>query len=311
MATLYVEGRAVPASPSERAAASVVYFLVTDNFFPTMKTPILRGRDFSARDTGSAPWVAIINETLANRFWPGENPIGKRFTVDALSGERPREVVGVVRDVPLKYVSDGPPQPVAYTPYLQQPERYMGVNTGMFGQMTFFVRSDTNPTILASAARAAIAEMDPERPLAKVQTLSEFVGESLRTRRYYVSALGVFAFMATCLAAVGVYGVMTLSVSQRTREIGIRMAMGASARDIVKLVGGSALRLIAWGLVLGFYGSLALTRLLEAQLWGITSTDLATFAVVTALLAAVSMAAWFIPARRAMRVNPTEALRMD
>jgi ABC-type antimicrobial peptide transport system permease subunit len=117
--------------------------------------------------------------------------------------------------------------------------------------------------------------------------------------------------MATVLAAVGVYGVMTLSISQRTPEIGIRIAMGATSRDILKLVGGSALRLVALGLAFGFLGSLALTRLLEAQLWGITPTDLSTFAGVTALLAAVSMAAWFIPARRAMRVDPAEALRLD
>ena len=314
MATVLVDGRAVPATAVDRAAAMVVHFLVTENFFATMRTPILRGRDFNAGDTEAAPWVAMINETMANRFWPGEDPIGKHFTVDAISGERRREVIGVVRDVHLRYIREGPTQAVAYTPFLQQPERYQGVNAGMFGQMTFFVRSDpsnTDASALISAARATIAEVDSDRPLANVKTMSEFVGDGMQNRRYYASALSVFAFMATLLAAVGVYGVMTFSVSQRTREIGIRMAMGASARDIVKLIGGRGFRLVAVGLIFGFLGSLSLTGLMEAQLWGVSSTDLATFAGFTALLAGISIAACFIPARRAMRVNPTEALRMD
>jgi putative ABC transport system permease protein len=310
-ATLHIDGRPVPSSTSERAAATVVYFLVTNNFFPTMKTPIVRGRDFNANDTGSAPWVAVINEAMAKRFWPHEDPIGKRFTPDAISGERPREVIGVVRDVPLRYVSNGPPEAVAYTPYLQQPERYQGFNSGMFGQMTFFVRSSTDPFRLAAAARAAVAEVDPERPLARVQTMSEFIGESVETRRYYVSTLSVFALMATLLAAVGVYGVMSSSVSQRTREIGIRVAIGAGKGDIIKLVGGNALRLVAIGITFGLLASLVLTRLIAGQLRGITATDPPTVVGVTVLLLVVAMVAWLIPARRAMRVNPTEALRTD
>ena len=180
--------------------------------------------------------------------------------------------------------------------------------------MTFFIRggpSNTDPLGLVSAARAAVAEVDPDRPLANVKTLSEFVDDRMQNRRYYASALSVFALMATVLAAVGVYGVMTFSVSQRTREIGIRMAMGANARDIVKLVGGRALWLITIGLLFGFLGSLGLTRLIAGQLWGITSTDPATFAFVTALLIGISIAACFFPARRAVRVNPNEALRLD
>jgi predicted permease len=309
-ATLLVEGRPLPETAAERTQASMTYFLVTDNFFETMRTPIVRGRDFGPQDTAAAPWVAVINETAAKRLWPDEDPIGKRFTVDAMSGERSREVIGVVRDVPLRYVNDGSRQAVAYTSYLQQPERYQGVNTGMFGQMTFLVRG-ADLVSLATAARAAVAEVDPARPLANIQTLSDFVEESLRTRRYYVSALSVFAFMATVLAAVGVYGVMTFSVSQRTREIGIRMAMGASKRDIIQLVGGSALRLVAIGLAFGFLGSLVLARLLAGQLWGVSSTDPATFIGVTVLLLAVAMAAWSIPARKAIRLEPTEALRTE
>jgi putative ABC transport system permease protein len=310
-ATLQIDARPVPESPSERADANVFYFMVTDNFFETMKTPLLRGRDFDPRDSRSSPWVAVINETMAHRFWPGEDPIGKHFTVDAAFGERPREVIGIVRDVALQYIRNGPPQPVAYTLYLQQPERWEGSNANMFGQMTFFVRSNQDPSSLALAARRAVAEIDPNHPLASIQSMAQFVGDGVRTRGYYASALAAFAFMATLLAAVGVYGVMSSSVSQRTREIGIRMAMGATARDIVALVGARAFRLVAIGLISGFFGALVLTRLLEAQLWGVTSTDPATFAAVMALLTGVSLAACFIPARRAMRVDPAEALRMD
>jgi ABC-type antimicrobial peptide transport system permease subunit len=144
-----------------------------------------------------------------------------------------------------------------------------------------------------------------------MQTMTEFVAEGLRTRRYYASALGVFAFMATVLAAVGVYGVMTSSVEQRTREIGIHIAMGAQATDIVRLVGSRALWLVGIGLSAGVVASLVFTRLLETQLWGVSATDPATFAVITVLLIAVSSAACFVPARRAMRVDVTEALRTD
>ena len=305
-ATLLVNGQAAPANPS------VTYFLVTEGFFATMRTPITRGRDFDSRDTPSAPWVAVINETLASRFWPGEDPLGKRFTVDAVSGEHEREVIGVIRDVPLQYIrTPGSPQPVAYTLYRQQPDRYEGLNAGMFGEMRFLIRSDGDPMSLVTAVRQAVAEVDPDRPPAEFQTLTQFVGPGMRTRQFYVSILSVFAIMATLLAAIGIYGVMTVSVSQRTREIGIRMAVGARATNIVAAVGGQTLPWVLAGVLFGVLGSLFLTRLLDAQLWGITPTDPATFIIVTTLMVAVSAVACFIPARRAMRVDPTVALRTE
>jgi putative ABC transport system permease protein len=310
-AVVLADGKPLPASTSERENATVFYFLVTDNFFDTLKARIARGRDFSATDTRGAPWVAVINETMANHFWPGEDPIGKRFTIDAAAGEQPREVIGVVRDVALQYIRTGPAQPAAYTPYLQQPDHYRGQNANMFGQMTFFIRSPHEPSVVASAAREAVEEVDPRQPRATVQMLTDFLGGGIRTRGFYASALGVFALMATLMAAFGVYGVMSSSVSQRKREIGIHMAMGASARDIVRIVGGRAARLVAIGLFFGFLGSLVLAQSLRADVWGITSTDPATFAVVILFLTLVSSVACFIPARRAMRVDPTEALRVD
>jgi len=310
-AFLQIEGRPVPASTSERSAATVVYYFVTDNFFKTMKTPIQRGRDFSEEDKPSTPWVAVINETMAQRFWPGEDPVGKHFTVDAAAGEKPREVIGVVRDVALQYVRSGPPRPVAYSLYVQQSDQYDGFNGANFGFMTFLVRTHQDPANLELAARRAAAEVDSERPLANFRTMTEFVGGDIVRMRYNTTALTVFALMATLLASVGVYGVVSSSVSQRSREIGIRIAMGARTRDIIKLVSITTLALVAAGLFAGTLGALALTRLLRNQLWGIGATDPATFIAVIALLSGVSLAACLIPARRATRVNPTQVLRMD
>jgi putative ABC transport system permease protein len=310
-ATLQIEGRPAPASASERPEANVIYFFVTDNFFETMKTSIQRGRDFNEKDGPASPWVAVVNETLAQRFWPGQDPIGKQFTVDAAAGERPREVIGVVRDVALQYVRSGPPRPVAYALFVQQSDRYDGFNGANFGHITFLVRSRQDPARLELAARQAVAEVDPERPLSNFRTMTEFAGGDVERMRYNTSALTVFALMATLLASIGVYGVVSTSVSQRTREIGIRLAMGARERDIIKLVSTQTLALVATGLLSGTLVSLGLTRLLRAQLWGIGATDPATFVAMIALLTGVSLAACFVPARRATRVDTAEALRTD
>ncbi len=297
------------ATLEDHHALSAAYFLVTPNFFATLKTPLIRGRDFDDRDTLSRPWVAVINETTARRFWPGQDPIGKRFTLDVVPEEQPREVIGVVRDIPTQS-QDPDPAPVIYASYLQQPARYRGPFGNMFGQMTFVLRTG-NPLALLAEARRAVAEVDPDRPLANIATMQRQFGGFMRERGYYVLVLGVFAFAATLLAAIGIYGVMAYSVAQRTHEIGIRMALGASAREVVKLVGRRALLLISAGLVLGLAGSLALTRLIASQLWGVTPTDPATFAAVSLLLAVVALLACFVPARRAIRVDPTVALRSE
>jgi len=291
-----------------RHALSVAYFLVTPNFFATMNAPLVRGRDFSDLDTASAPWVAIVNESTARRFWPGADPIGKRFTFDVVPEERPREVVGVVRDIPIRSRQTGP-EPVIYASYLQQPSRYRNPWANMFGQMTFVLRSSADPMSLVPAARRAVAQIDPNRPLANVATVEQYLGE--RRFRYYVLVLGVFALAATGLAAIGVYGVMAYAVAQRTHEIGIRMALGASASEVVNLVGRRAVWLISTGVVLGLAGSLALTRLIASQLWGVTPTDPATFAGVSLLLALVALLACVVPTRRALAVDPTFALRSD
>jgi putative ABC transport system permease protein len=305
-----IEDQPMPQSAEDRNAFRAVYFLITPNFFATMKTRLVEGRDLSDFDTESGTWVAIINESMARRFWPGEDPIGKRLTLSVVSGERPREIVGVVRDIPTRR-DRADPLPAIYASYLQQSPAYRGPFANMFGQMTFLLRTARDPMSLAPAARSAVADVDPDRAITRIQTMEQYWGGGMRDKRILAAVLGVFAFVATALAAIGIYGVMAYSVAQRTREIGIRMALGASPGKVLALVGGRAAILIALGLLLGLAGAVALSQLIASQLWGIQPTDPATFTGVSLLLIAVALLACFVPARRAIRVDPTEALRTE
>src|SRR5262249_32567097 len=159
----------IPMDGATRSALTAVHFLVTPNFFHTMRAPILRGRDFDWQDVATSQWVAIVNEAMARRFWPGEGPIGKRFVLDAMRGDRPREVVGVVRDMSLRYVERSF-QPVVYTLHFQQEDVFRGFNGNAFGQMTFFVRTSSDPLSVLPAVRQAVAEIDPDRPIANITT---------------------------------------------------------------------------------------------------------------------------------------------
>jgi putative ABC transport system permease protein len=305
-----IEDKPMPENAADRNAFRAVYFLITPNFFTTMNTRLVRGRDLNDFDTASASWVAIINESMARRFWPGEDPIGKRLTLGVVSGERPREIVGVVRDIPVRR-DRAEPQPVIYTSYLQQSPDYRGPFANMFGQMTFLLRTSGDPLSLVPAARSAVADVDPDHAITRIQVMEQYWGGGLRDKRILASVLGTFAFVATVLAAIGIYGVMAYSVAQRTREIGIRMALGAGPRKVLMLIGGRAIILISIGVVFGLAGSVALSRLIASQLWGIEPTDPATFTGVSLLLVAVALVASFVPARRAIRVDPTEALRTE
>jgi len=288
---------------------SATYFLATPGIFHTLRTPIVSGRDFTTRDTAAAPWVAVVNETAARRFWPGQDPIGKRLTLDTVPEEQPREVVGVVRDIPTRHAES--PQPVIYASYLQQPSRYRAPWAGLFGQMLFMIRPTGDPLAIVPAAQKAIAEIEPERPLANVSTIRSHLRAGTGQFRSYVWLVSVFAAVATLLAAIGTYGVMAYTVDQRTREIGIRRALGAGRREIVALVGRRAIVFVAAGLVWGLAGALVLTRLIRSQLWGVTPTDPVTFAGVSVMLVAIALLACVIPARRALSVNPTIALRNE
>ena len=297
------------AARMDREPPRAAYFLVTPNFFRTMRTDFVRGRDVNDSDTAARPWVAIVNETAARRFWPGEDPIGRRLTIDVVPDERPREVIGVVRDIPTRH-GEVEPQPVIYTSYLQQPSRYGGAFGTMFGQMTFVVRHATDPLSLVPAVRSAVAAIE-SRPIANVMTAEQRRAFGTDRLRYNLFLFGVLACTAALLAAVGIYGLLAYSVNQRTREIGIRKALGASPRAIVLFIASYVLALVSSGLALGIAGALGLTRLIASQLWGVTPTDPSTYAVVSMLLLTIALAACLGPMRRAIAVDPTVALRTE
>ena len=294
---------------SDREALSAAYFLVTPDFFTSIKAQLVDGRDFSESDTGASRWVVIVNESAARRFWPGQRAVGRGLRLSSVPDERPREVIAVVRDIPL--TRQGDLRPVIYASYLQQPSNHPQPGVAMFGQMTFMVRTAGDPLSLLPAARRAIAQIDPDRPLSNVGTMEQQLGRVVPQRGYFAFAVTVFALVAMLLAGIGIYGVVSYSVAERTREIGIRIALGASRREVIQLVAGRALFVIALGLSVGLAGALMLTQLLQSQLWGVTPTDRSTFAAAIAVLVAAAVAACVFPLRRALGVNPTVALRYE
>jgi putative ABC transport system permease protein len=301
-----IEGRATPDTQPPNA----IYYPVTPGFFRTMKIAMLRGRDFTMHDTAGSQWVAVINETMAKRYWPDEDPIGKHISIDLSPDDQPREIIAVVRDMPVN-----PQQvrqdPVMFVPFFQAASRSIGPYRGFRMQLTFLLRTQGDPMRVLSAARRAVAEVAPNYPLANPKTEEEQVALQIQYPRYYSMLLGLFASVATILAAVGIYGVMAFVVEQRTREIGIRMALGAGGWEVLVLMVRQAAWLIVGGLALGLGGALALTRYLSSELWEVQATDPATFAGVTLLLIAVAVLACLVPTRRAVRVDPTVALRYE
>jgi putative ABC transport system permease protein len=293
----------------ERRTLTAAYFLVTPDFFTAIRSPRVRGRDFTEQDTNGAEWVAIINESAARRFWPTSDPLGQTFTILNSPEERPRKVVGIVPDIPLTL--EGEYRPVIYTSYLQQPSMHPAIGANTVGQMVFMMRSTGDPASLLPAARRVISDVDSERPLASVATMEQRMRFVLPQRGYLMFAITTFALTATLLAAIGIYGVMAYSVTQRIREIGIRVALGAGAHEVIALVGRRTIWIVMLGLGVGLAGALAATQLLQSQLWGVTPTDPATFGLVSVLFGVVSSIAAFFPLRRALSVNPTVALRCE
>jgi putative ABC transport system permease protein len=274
---------------------------VTPAFFRTMGIPHLSGRDFAASDSLDAPRVAVISETLARRHFPGENPIGRRISVAiGQPGGGPWVIVGVVGGIKMTSL-EGEIRPAVYMPHTQLP----------FGLMTFVVRTEQDPLSLVSTVRRAVQAIDPELPLADVMTMEEVVDATLARPRTVAVLLTAFAIMALVLAGVGVYGVMAYSVAQRTQEIGVRMALGATPQAVFRMVLGQALRLITMGVVAGLMAAAGLTRLLETLLYETEPLDVATFAGTVIVLIAVATLASYVPARRGTRVAPVEALRAE
>jgi len=286
------------------------FYPVTPNFFNTMKIRLLQGRDFTDRDTVHAPWVAIVNETMARRFFPNEDPIGKRIRVDLSEEDQLREIIAVARDIPASHPQTKQ-DPAIFVPFVQAGAHSVGPHTGLHLQMTFLMRTAGEPMNALPAVRRAVEEVDRDQPLIDPRTEDSYLADQAQYPRYYSMLLGLFAAVATGLAAVGIYGVMAYAVEQRTREIGIRMALGAGGWDVLKLIFRQALVVIAGGVAVGIAGATALTRFISSEIWEVKTTDPGTFAGLTVLLMAIAIFACVAPTRRAVQVDPTNALRHE
>src|SRR5216683_2766012 len=273
--------------------------IVSNNYFDVMKIPLRSGRYFSHRDTKDSPHVAVINETLARRYWPQEDPKGRFIEMSAFGAGR-CEIVGVVADIRQANLSDEPASGI-YLPYTQEPMPWQ----------TLLVRTKNDPMSLVPLIRGEVAGLDSQQPIARIATLDQLMESSTAQPRFRAALLGGFACVALLLAAIGVYGMMAYAVSRRTREIGIRIALGARRGNMLKLIFGQSMTLTLLGVVLGLAGAFAVMRLMNSLLFGVTSTDPFIFTAVTVLLCGVALLASYIPARRAARVDPIVALRCE
>jgi len=274
---------------------------VSHDYFRTLGIPLIRGRWFDNRDTADSPRVTVISETMARRYFLNEDPIGRRLKHGgrALTNTY-MEIIGVVGDVKYQGL-DGESEPVYYEVSSQVPARPMWV----------LVRTHGDAQSVISAVRKEIRELDPDVPVARVGTMAEALSESVSLPRFRALLMAIFAATALLLAAIGIYGVIAYSVTQRTQEIGVRMALGATAASVLRLVVGQGSRLALLGIALGLAGALGLSRVLKTMLFGVTSTDPLTFAAVIVILGTVTILASLVPAFRAARVDPVIALRHE
>jgi predicted permease len=281
---------------------------VRENFFEVMEIPLLAGRAFNSSDDATSARVVVVNQTFANKYFPNENPIGKRFTFDPKKPDD-IEIVGLVKDAKYTRQRDDIP-PTVYSNWRQDLRSMSGA--------TFEVRTAGDPNASIAAIRKAMSEVDGNLPLNNIKTQVQQADETLRMERLFAKLLSLFGLLAQQLASIGLYGVMAYSVSQRTNEIGIRMALGADRRDVLMMILRQGMTLTVFGVMLGLAGAYVLTRYLESKmnltnsmLYGVNPSDPATYGAIAVLLTLVAFLACFIPARRATRVDPMVALRVE
>jgi putative ABC transport system permease protein len=289
-----IQGRPAPPPGQEPLA---IFNSIGGDYFGAMGIPLVRGRKFSAaEDRPESPPVAIINQAVARAHWPDKNPVGETL----LNGKTPLRIVGVVGDVRNAGLSK-PSEPEVYLPQTQRPRRGVAM----------VVRTTSDPALLVGGVRRAIREIDPSLPISRIETMEQVLSDSVTTQRFLALLLGVFSVIAMILAGVGIYGVLSFITSQRTREVGIRLAMGANQRDILFLIVGQGVAVALTGVVLGLAASLLATRVLTSLLFEVSPTDLTTFSTVVTVLVAVAFLASYIPARRAAGIDPIVALRQE
>jgi putative ABC transport system permease protein len=269
---------------------------VNHNYFQALQIPLLRGRNFSEQDVRQSAKVIVVSEQLVNTVFPNEEALGKRLQM-AIDDD-PYEIVGIVGGIRDRAVEF-------------QPYRTIYIPSRQWGWFNVAVRTQGDSLNLVSAIRKEVQAIDPEQPIAAVRTMDELISRSTATPRYRTTLLGLFAALAMVLAATGIYGVMSYSVSQRTHEIGVRMALGARHRDVLRLVVSQGMLLVVVGLGIGLVAAFGLTRLMESLLFGVTAKDPLTFVAVAGLLGVVAFIACYIPARRATKVDPLTALRYE
>jgi putative ABC transport system permease protein len=301
-----IEGR--PEAEAGKRPMTVLY-VTTPDYLKTMGIRLLKGRFFTEQDTRTSPLVAVIDEDFARQQFPNEEPIGKFLAGNKEENIPHVEIVGIVSHV-KNYGLDtaGPVQSELYYSWNQAPERFL---PQMSGRMSLILRTNADPSGLTSAVRREIQAIDPNQPVYNVNTMEQVLADSLATQRLSMLLLSVFASVALVLAAVGIYGVLSYTVAQRTHEIGIRMALGAQRKDVLKMVVGQAMLMVVVGIVIGLVGAFAITRVMTSLLYGVSATDPVTFGGVSVLLAAIALFACLIPARRATRVDPMVALRYE
>jgi predicted permease len=292
-----VEGWPEPA-PGEEPVTEVR--VADPGYFRVMGIPILRGRNFTASEASEARQVVLVSESLARKYFPGQDPIGKRIKVQMSEEPLPQEIVGIVGDVMYDSLTDVA-KPTVYTPL---PDL-------VYPFMTFVIHTSGDPVEMAPTVRRTLRSVDPNQPVSSVRSMDEVMGDTVGRARFNTLLLGLFAGLATLLSAIGIFGVMNYSVTLRTREIGLRIALGAQRREVLRLILRQGLLLTAIGIAIGLAGALALTRVMSGLLFGVGSTDPSTFAGIVLLLALVSLIACYLPARRATRVDPLIALRYD
>jgi predicted permease len=279
------------------------YRVVSADYFRALVTPLISGRTFSVADDSTAPHVTVVNEALAREMWPGGSAMGKRIRFRGMDQHNDiwLTVVGVVRDA-KQIALDAPPVPEVYVSYRQRPERAAA--------MSVVVRTRVAPQSLAAAVRAAVREQGKEVPVT-TDTMEERLARSVADRRFVMLVLTSFGVVALMLAAVGIYGVLSYAVARRTKEIGVRVALGAQTTSVLGMVVGDSMCPVAWGALLGIAGALAVSRVLRGLVYGVGVTDPVSFGAAAGTLAVVALVASWIPARRASKVDPIVALRAD